>query len=85
MIRILATTVILLASAGAVLVLGQDSEPGENVNDDSPEDVFKQRIMPIFKSPKPSSCVQCHLSGLDLKNYILPSHEKTFVSLRDQG
>jgi hypothetical protein len=22
---------------------------------------------------------------VDLKNYILPSHEKTFVSLRDQG
>jgi len=47
--------------------------------------LFEQRIMPIFKSPQPSSCVQCHLSSVDLKNYILPSHEKTFVSLRDQG
>lgn len=41
--------------------------------------------MPIFRSPKPSSCVQCHLSSVDLKNYILPSQEKTFASLRDQG
>ena len=41
--------------------------------------------MPIFRSPQPSSCVQCHLAAVDLKNYILPSHEKTFVSLRDQG
>ena len=41
--------------------------------------------MPIFKSPNPSSCTECHLAGVDLKNYILPSHEKTFVSLRDQG
>jgi len=41
--------------------------------------------MPIFESDKPSSCVQCHLASVDLKNYILPSHEKTFVSLRDQG
>ena len=41
--------------------------------------------MPIFKSPQPSSCVQCHLAAVDLKNYILPSLEKTFASLRAQG
>ena len=48
-------------------------------------DVFNQRIMPIFRSSQPSSCVQCHLSSVDLKQYILPSSEATFVSLRDQG
>ena len=48
-------------------------------------DLFNQRIMPIFRSPDPSSCVQCHLSSVDLKQYILPAHEATFVSLRDQG
>ena len=47
--------------------------------------IFNERIMPIFRSPNPSSCVQCHLSSVDLKNYILPSHERTFASLRDQG
>ncbi len=51
----------------------------------SPIDLFEQRIMPIFNSPAPSSCVQCHLSSVDLKDYILPSHEQTFLSLRDQG
>ena len=51
----------------------------------SAEELFNQRILPIFRSPQPSSCVQCHLAGVDLKNYILPSQEKTFVSLRDQG
>ncbi len=50
-----------------------------------PLELFEQRIMPIFKSPDPSSCVQCHLAAVDLKDYILPSHEQTFVSLRDQG
>lgn len=53
--------------------------------DVTPAQVFDKRILPIFKSPKPSSCVDCHLSGVDLKNYIHPSHEKTFLSLRDQG
>src|SRR5262245_50835108 len=48
-------------------------------------ELFKKRILPIFDSPSPSSCVQCHLAGVGLKNYILPSHEKTFLSLRDQG
>jgi hypothetical protein len=50
-----------------------------------PEAVFKQRIMPIFRSANPSSCVQCHLHGVALKNYILPSARDTFANLRDQG
>ena len=51
----------------------------------TPQQVFDQRILPIFRSEKPSSCVQCHLAAVDLKNYILPTQEQTFVSLRDQG
>jgi hypothetical protein len=51
----------------------------------TPAEVFEKRIIPIFKSPSPSSCVQCHLAGVDLKDYILPDAEKTFRSLRDQG
>src|ERR1700685_1152712 len=51
----------------------------------SPQQVFEKRILPIFRSSDPSSCVQCHLAGVELKSYILPSHEKTFRSLRDQG
>jgi len=47
--------------------------------------VFERRIVPIFKSPNPSSCVQCHLAGVDLKDYILSDAETTFRSLRDQG
>ena len=48
-------------------------------------EIFDQRITPIFRSHDPSSCVQCHLASVDLKHYILPSAEATFVSLRDQG
>jgi hypothetical protein len=57
----------------------------ETANDAAAIAVFNERIMPIFRSPKPSSCVQCHLAAVDLKNYIKPSHEETFLSLRDQG
>lgn len=55
-----------------------------SASDSSPEDLFNARILPIFKSPNPSSCVQCHLSSVDLKDYILPSSEQTFASLRAQ-
>ena len=53
--------------------------------DDAANKVFEQRLLPIFKSDQPSSCVQCHLAGVDLKNYIKPSSDDTFRSLRDQG
>ena len=51
----------------------------------TPAEVFETRIVPIFKSPNPSSCVPCHLAGVDLKDYILPDADRTFRSLRDQG
>src|SRR5581483_710007 len=38
-----------------------------------------------MKSPNPSSCAECHLSGVDLKDYIRPSEAETFASLRDGG
>lgn len=69
---------IIVCVCGSPAVRGDDGAT-------STEDVFNQRILPIFRSPTPSSCVQCHLASVDLKDYILPSSEKTFVSLRDQG
>lgn len=73
---LLAATALL--AAGPVLV-------SSGTPDSTAADIFERRIMPIFRSPNPSSCTECHLAGVDLKNYILPSHEKTFVSLRDLG
>lgn len=67
-----------------VLFLACSSAPAADA-DATPQRIFEQRIVPIFKSPNPSSCVQCHLAGVDLKQYILPSADKTFLSLRDQG
>lgn len=70
----------LILAAWVVSLLSCDTRAEE-----SAMELFEQRIMPIFRSSKPSSCVQCHLASVDLKNYILPSHEQTFLSLRDQG
>ncbi|MCH8046482.1 MAG: hypothetical protein IID44_22475, partial [Planctomycetes bacterium] len=42
-------------------------------------------ILPIMQAKNPSSCAECHLSGVDLKQYIHESQEKTFASMRDAG
>src|SRR5258706_8220313 len=70
---------------GAMLLCAVASGVGSADDEAKAADLFTKRILPIFKSPNPSSCTQCHLAGVDLKNYILPSHEKTFISLRDLG
>lgn len=59
--------------------------PGAMAQDQrsSSRTVFERRILPLFKSPNPSSCAECHLSGVDLKDYIRPSEAQTFASLRD--
>src|SRR5687767_8736678 len=52
---------------------------------DSAFDLFRQRITPILQAKNPSSCSECHLSGVDLKDYIGQTQEETFASLRDAG
>jgi mono/diheme cytochrome c family protein len=78
-------TVLLLGARNAASRKDADAFGGTVAPQPSPQQLFEDRIMPIFRSPNPSSCTQCHLANIDLKEYILPSHEKTFLSLRDQG
>ena len=47
--------------------------------------VFNRRILPILRSEKPSSCTECHLSGVDLKQYIVDDPGETFAALRAAG
>lgn len=47
--------------------------------------IFKRRILPIMKSPNPSSCAECHLSGVDLKDYVGEDQASTFAALRKRG
>jgi hypothetical protein len=49
------------------------------------QDLFQRRILPILSSDKPSSCAECHLGGVDLKDYIRSDAAATFAALRDAG
>ncbi len=64
---------------------GTPSPAPAPADDTSSAKVFEERILPIFKSPDPSSCARCHLATVDIKDYILPSAKDTFLALRDQG
>ncbi len=75
---------LVVAALVAPLISGL-VQAGDDAAAPTPLELFEERILPIFKSEKPSSCIQCHLASVDLKDYILPSQEKTFASLRDQG
>src|SRR5262245_37715483 len=47
--------------------------------------IFQRRILPILSAKNASSCSECHLSGVDLKNYIRPTQEETFTALKAAG
>jgi len=53
--------------------------------DDSSLAIFERRILPIMQAKNPSSCSECHLSGVDLADYIRPTQDETFAALRDGG
>ena len=61
------------------------TKPLEPVDTSDPLDVFNKRILPILQATNPSSCSECHLSGVDLKDYILEDQSKMFASLRAGG
>ncbi|MFQ5734684.1 MAG: hypothetical protein ACE5KM_22350, partial [Planctomycetaceae bacterium] len=51
----------------------------------SPQEIFKRRILPIMNSPQASSCTECHLSGVALQAYIHSDQATTFAALRKDG
>jgi mono/diheme cytochrome c family protein len=47
--------------------------------------IFQRRILPILSAKDASSCSECHLSGVDLKDYIRPTQDETFAALKGAG
>jgi hypothetical protein len=43
--------------------------------------LYDERIDPLFREDKPSSCNQCHLSGIDLKQYVRSTPCETYACL----
>ncbi len=60
-------------------------EISKTLPESSAEEVFKKRLLPILNSPKPSSCTECHLAGVELKSYLRPTQAATFAALVKHG
>ncbi len=54
----------------------------------TPEDgleLFDRRIAPLLDDDRPSTCNQCHLSGIELSRYLQPTPCETMACMVDQG
>lgn len=67
----------------AVLLIALSAQ--SHAADDSSRVLFERRILPILQAKNPSSCSECHLSGVNLKQYIHPTEAETFAALRAGG
>ena len=62
-----------------------ESASAAEANDETALAIFNRRILPILDAPNASSCAECHLSGVDLKDYIRRDQSQTFAALRAAG
>lgn len=69
----------------AVLVVASLFAPHLRADETGPLAIFEKRILPILQAAKPSSCAECHLSGVDLKDYIRGDQAETFAALVERG
>ena len=77
---------IFITSCDQISSNSQPNLETETASDDtSAISIFEKRILPIFQAKNPSSCTECHLSGVDLKDYIHSSQAETFASLVNVG
>ena len=68
--------ILLVALAGIVLATSIAGGADDSLA------LFQRRILPILSAKNASSCSECHLSGVDLKDYIRPTQEETFAALK---
>jgi hypothetical protein len=87
MSRTWSTAVALVAAVSSLILAGTATPVPARTRMSSPpsQAVFERRIRPLLTAKDPSSCAECHLSGVDLKDYIRPTEAETFTALRQQG
>jgi hypothetical protein len=72
-------------SAAALASCGDHDDPGESACLVKPTETFHERIEPLLSDSRPSTCNQCHLSGVDLSVFARETPCQTWACLVDQG
>lgn len=55
------------------------------VHAESPSEIYQRRVIPLLRSGASSSCSECHLRGVDLKEFVYEDQQRTFAELRSRG
>ena len=72
----------IAADTGAVTA---DVGTGAQCSEKAQMDLYDRRIKPLVDGSQPSSCNQCHLSGVDLAMFVQSSPCETMACLVKQG
>jgi hypothetical protein len=54
-------------------------------SDEASQGFYEKRIAPLFEEERPSSCNQCHLSGVDLAVWVQDTPCQTMACMVDEG
>ena len=74
-----------LSAAGLASCGDHDELPGELACQLKPTETFHERIEPLLSESRPTTCNQCHLSGVDLSAFARETPCKTWACLVEQG
>lgn len=55
------------------------------VRAESPSEIYQRRVIPLLRSDASSSCSECHLRGVHLKEFLYEDQQRTFAELRSRG
>lgn len=56
-----------------------------SVHAESPSEIYQRRVIPLLRSDTSSSCSECHLGGVNLKEFLYEDQQRTFAELRSRG
>lgn len=85
--RVRATSPLLVAALFGVAAAGPTacSEPAQTCTQAEGLELYTQRIEPLLAESRPSSCNNCHLSGIDLERYATGDPCSTMACLVEEG
>ncbi len=74
-----------VAVAALASAAGRSSDAQTRTADNAVVRIFRDRILPIVRSDRPSSCTECHLAGVDLRQFVSDDPYATLAALVAQG
>lgn len=79
------TSIVGNDSSAPADVAAADVASAAQCTGDEQKDLYEKRIKPLVDGSQPSSCNQCHLSGVDLAMFVQKNPCETMACLAKQG